>query len=100
MSKNTNYLVVLNETKDSKDGILNLCYPWVFTHGCWTPRSPRNTRNLAEMEKILVLCNMYGSIEYQIFPAIIPSYLAQSKLNKHAFLHSFLLNTGIKDKES
>ena len=30
MSKNTNYLVVLSETKDSTDEILNLCYPWVF----------------------------------------------------------------------
>ena len=29
MSKNTNYLVVLSETKDSTDEILNLCYPWV-----------------------------------------------------------------------
>ena len=33
MSKNTNYLVVLSETNDSTDEILNLCYPWVFTHG-------------------------------------------------------------------
>ena len=69
--QNTNYLVVLSETKDSTDEILNLCYPWVFTYGCQTPRSPRNTRNtgnLVEMEKFWVLCNMYGSIEYQIFP--------------------------------
>ena len=64
--KNTNYLVVLNETKDIEDKILSLCYPWVFTHGCQTSRSPRNTRNtgnLAETEKFWVLCNMYGSTD-------------------------------------
>ena len=54
MSKNTNYLVVLIETKDIEGTILSLCYPWVFTHGCQTSGSPRNTRNtgnLVEMEK-------------------------------------------------
>ena len=51
MSKNTNYFVVLSETKDSKSKILSLCYPWVFTHGCWTSGSPGNTGNSAEMEK-------------------------------------------------
>ena len=50
-AKNTNYLVVLSETNDIEGKILSLCYPWVFTHGCQTSRSPRNTRNLAEMEK-------------------------------------------------
>ena len=50
MSKNTNYLVVLSGTKDSKDEILNLCCPWVFTNVCQTPGSPRNTGNLAGME--------------------------------------------------
>ena len=97
MSKNTNYFVVLSETKDSKDKILGSYYPWVFTvsHGY----SPMGTRLLEVPEileileigrnrKIWVLCKMYGSTEYQLFPTIIPSYLAQ----KHAFLHSFLLN--------
>ena len=54
MSKNTNYFVVLSETKDSKSKILSLCYPWVFTHGCQTSGSPANagnTGNLVEMEK-------------------------------------------------
>ena len=30
MSKNTNYLVVLSETKESKDKILGSYYPWVL----------------------------------------------------------------------
>ena len=96
MSKNTNYLVVLSETKESKDKILGSYYPWVFTvtHGF----SPMSTR-LPEVPEILeileiwqkqkifwVLCKVYGSPEYQLFPTIIPSYLAQ----KHAFSHSFL----------
>ena len=28
-SKNTKHSVVLKETKDNKDKILSLCYPWV-----------------------------------------------------------------------
>ena len=54
MSKNTNYFVVLSETKDSKSKILSLCYPCMFTHGCQTsgsPRNARNTGNSAETEK-------------------------------------------------
>ena len=60
-------MVVLKETKGHKDKILNLCYPWVFTHGYQTCRNPgntRNTRKLVEMEKFWVLCNMCGSIGY------------------------------------
>ena len=96
MSKNTNYLVVLSETKESKDKILGSYYPWVFTHGYQISRSPENTgntRNWVKWKIFWVLCNIcVWSIEYQIFPAIILSYLAQNKLNKHAFLHSILLN--------
>ena len=77
--KNTNYLVVLSETNDIEGKILSLCYPWVFTHGCQTSRSPRNTRNLAERKNFLVLCNMYGSIEYQLFSYNYSSYLAHNK---------------------
>ena len=72
MSKNTNYLVVLSETKESKDKILGSYYSWVFTvtHGC----SPMGT-GLPEVPEIpeiwwkrkifWVLCNIcVWSIEY------------------------------------
>ena len=78
-SKNTHYMVVLSKTKDIEDKILNLCYPWVFTHGCQTSGSPRNTGNLAEWKNFLVLYNMYGSIEYQLFSYNYSSYLAHNK---------------------
>ena len=61
------FVCCLSETNDIEGKILNLCYPWVFTHECRTSGSPRNTGNLAEMEKFLVLCNMHGSIDYQLF---------------------------------
>ena len=69
--------VVLSKTKESKDKILNLCYPWGNTHGCWTPRSPQNTGNtgnLAEMEKFgfCVICMGVLSTKHflQLFPVI------------------------------
>ena len=42
MSKNTNHLVILRETKEIKDKILGSYYSWVFTvtHG----HSPMGTR--------------------------------------------------------
>ena len=52
-------MVVLRETKDNKDELLNLCYPWVNTHGYQTSRSAGNTGNLAKMEKFGVLCNIH-----------------------------------------
>ena len=58
VSKNTSHLVILSETKDSKGKILSLYCPWVFTHGCQTSGSPRNTRNTAEMENFSGLCNI------------------------------------------
>ena len=71
--KNTNYLVVLSETNDIEGKA------WVFTHGCQTSRSPGNTGNLAEQKNFLVLCDMYGSIEYQLFSYNYSSYLAHNK---------------------
>ena len=54
--KNTKHLVVLRETKDSKDKILGPYYPWVFTvtHGC----SPIDTR-LPEVPEILEIPELW-----------------------------------------
>ena len=49
MSKNTNYLVVLSETNDSTDEILNLCY-----HGC----SPMGV-GLPEVPEILEISEIW-----------------------------------------
>ena len=74
-SKNTKHFIILSKTKDSTDDILSLYYPWVFTHGCQTSGSPRNTGNSVEMEKIgfCVICmGVLSNTNYflQLFPVV------------------------------
>ena len=92
MSKNTNHLVILRETKEIKDKILGSYYSWAFTvaHGC----SPMGTTlpEVPEIPEILeiwqkqkifwVLCNIcVWSIEYQLFPTITPRI---NQINMHS----------------
>ena len=87
MSKNTNYLVVLSETKDRKDEILNLCYPWVFTQWVSDSQKSQKYQKFGRNGKkfgFCVICMGVLSTKYSLLP--------QDKSNKHAFLHLFLLN--------
>ena len=65
--------------------------------GVRLPEVPEIPEIQQKWKNFLVLCNMYGSIEYQLF-----SFLPQDKSNKHAFyIHSFNYEIkGIKDEES
>ena len=72
MSKNTNYLVVLSETKDIKDDILNLCYPWVSPMGVGLPEVPEIPEILEIWQKqknfgFCVICMGVLSTKYSPF---------------------------------
>ena len=94
MSKNTNHLVILRETKEIKDKILGSYYSWVFTvthghspMGTGLPEVPEIPEIWWKWKNFLVLCNIcVWSIEYQIFPIIIPRI---NQINMHSYIHSY-----------